>query len=312
MMNHSKDLDRRSTRRSFWGVSTGVLMLAVSAQSAQAGLLDALLGAPASQATATSAWGDPETKGIRPGNNITTNGASCTTSFIFTDNNGRYFVSTAAHCIVPTEQTSANGCTADYSDLSATVSQMDLYDPSGSIAMDTVSLPAYYTSWHAMQDQNETSDAACNGNDFALLEVPAEHVGLLHPASLHFRAPTGMPSASDDVQPSGAMIWGFGASTLKLGITPLHPKQGFVVQMANDDWSYTVYLATPGIPGDSGGHIMTDDGQALGVASTLALAPLALSNNYTNIAKAVEYAEQYLGHDLDIVTWDDFNPTLLP
>ena len=294
------------------GLGAGALLLASASQSAHAGLLGALLGTPSTQTTASTDWGDPESKGIRPGNNITTNGASCTTSFIFTDNNGRYFVSTAAHCIVPGESTSVDGCSATYTDLSSTVSQMDVYDPSGSIAPDTVALPAYYSSWHAMQDFNESSAAACNGNDFALLEVPAEHIDLLHPASLHFRAPTGIPATSEALQPAGAMIWGYGASTLKLGVSPLHPKAGFVLQTANDGWSYTVYLATPGIPGDSGGHIMTDDGRALGVASTLALAPFALSNNYTNISKAIEYAERYLGHDLDIVTWDDFNASLLP
>ncbi len=312
MIEHQNGPKCRSKHLIAHALSATALTLIVSGQLAHAGPLDGLLGASQAQSNAAMTWGDPESKGIRPGNNITTAGASCTTSFIFTDNNGRYFVSTAAHCIVPTESTSSNGCTAEYTDLSSTVSEMDLYDPSGSIAPDSVSLPAYYTSWHAMQDLGENSATACDGNDFALLEVPAEHLGLLHPASLHFRAPTGMPSTSEPVQPAGAMIWGYGASTLKLGLSPVHPKQGFVVQMANDNWSYTVYLATPGIPGDSGGHIMTDDGRALGVASTLALAPLALSNNYTNIAKAVEYAEGYLGHDLDIVTWDDFNASLLP
>lgn len=284
----------------------------VSSQSASVAQSDA--GSEASSVTTMNQpdWGAPETKGIRPGNNIATNGAGCTTSFIFTDNKGRYFVSTAAHCIVPGAATSIDGCIAEYSDLSATVSVMDLYDPSNSIAEDSVELPAYYSSWHAMQDLEESSPATCNGNDFALLEVPAEHVDLLHPASLHFRAPTGMPSTQEDFQPAGAMIWGYGASTLKQGILEIHPKQGFVLQMANEGWSYTVYLGTPGIPGDSGGHIMTDDGRALGIASTLALAPFALSNNYTNISKAVEYAEGYLDHDLEIVTWDDFNPTLLP
>lgn len=291
--------------------SAGILAIAMAVPVAHAGLLGSLLGQSTTASSSTN-WGDPESKGIRPGNNITTSGASCTTSFIFTDNQGRYFVSTAAHCIVPGESTSVDGCSATYTDLSATVSQMDIYDPSNSIPESSVDLPAYYSSWHAMQDFNESSSAACNGNDFALLEVPAEHLDLLHPASLHFRAPTGIPSTAEDLQPAGAMIWGYGASTLKLGVSPLHPKAGFVLQTANEGWSYTVYLATPGIPGDSGGHIITDDGRALGVASTLALAPFALSNNYTNISKAIEYAERYLGHDLDIVTWDDFNASLLP
>ena len=40
-------------------------------------------------------------------------------------------------------------------------------------------------------------------------------------------------------------------------------------------WSRTVYTVTPGIPGDSGSGFLNASGQAIGVLSTVAIAPYA-------------------------------------
>ena len=47
---------------------------------------------------------------------------------------------------------------------------------------------------------------------------------------------------------------------------------------------------TPGIPGDSGSAFVNDEGQALGILSTLALAPLAGSNGVSDLAKSLDDA----------------------
>jgi S1-C subfamily serine protease len=51
-----------------------------------------------------------------------------------------------------------------------------------------------------------------------------------------------------------------------------------------------VYTATPGIPGDSGSAFLNADGKALGVLSTVAIAPLAGSNGVGDVAKELAYA----------------------
>jgi hypothetical protein len=50
-----------------------------------------------------------------------------------------------------------------------------------------------------------------------------------------------------------------------------------------------VYTLTPGIPGDSGSGFLNAQGQAIGVLSTLALAPLAGSNNVSDLAHMLDY-----------------------
>jgi hypothetical protein len=46
---------------------------------------------------------------------------------------------------------------------------------------------------------------------------------------------------------------------------------------------------TPGIPGDSGSAFLNRTGQALGVLSTVALAPLAGSNGVGDLARELSY-----------------------
>lgn len=256
---------------------------------------------PASEPPATAQppdWGSPEGKGIRPGINMVTNGNGCTTSFLVQSEWTRLFMATAAHCVEPGDSTDTNGCTAPTGGVGGTSTLRK--DGGGELSVKVV-----YTSWEEMQSRTSVAASACDGNDFALLEIPPEAWSDAHPASLHFRAPTGLASSPT------SDIWGFGASSTKLGIDQLHPKQGQHLFVQNDGWSHLVYLATPGIPGDSGGHIMTDDGQALGVASTVILTPYPAANHYTDFGKAMDYASDAMGIPLELVTWDDFNASLV-
>ena len=50
-----------------------------------------------------------------------------------------------------------------------------------------------------------------------------------------------------------------------------------------------VYTLTPGIPGDSGSGYMNASVGAIGVLSTVQLAPLAGSNGVGNLANEVDY-----------------------
>jgi hypothetical protein len=57
------------------------------------------------------------------------------------------------------------------------------------------------------------------------------------------RGPTGVGGAA-----SGATVFSYGNSSLRLGIAQLRPKQGLVVHRAGDGWSRSVYTVTAGIP----------------------------------------------------------------
>lgn len=62
---------------------------------------------------------------------------------------------------------------------------------------------------------------------------------------------------------------------LRLGISQPSPKRGWSLGDGAGGWTHTVYTATPGIPGDSGSGFMDAGGHALGILSTVAIAPLA-------------------------------------
>jgi hypothetical protein len=76
-------------------------------------------------------------------------------------------------------------------------------------------------------------------------------------------------------------------------VTTLSPKQGVVVQNTPSGWSHDVYTASPGIPGDSGSGFLNATGGAIGVLSTVQLAPLAGSNGVGDLPKELAYAQAH-------------------
>jgi hypothetical protein len=87
----------------------------------------------------------------------------------------------------------------------------------------------------------------------------------------------------------GDTVFTYGNSSLRGGVTKLSPKQGVVVQGQGNGWSRDVYTVTPGIPGDSGSGFMDGTGQAIGVLSTVQLAPLAASNGVGDLRHELDY-----------------------
>ena len=63
------------------------------------------------------------------------------------------------------------------------------------------------------------------------------------------------------------------------------------MQIAGGGWSRTVLTVTPGIPGDSGSAFMNASGEAIGVLSTLMLAPLAATNGVGDLARELGYMQ---------------------
>lgn len=216
---------------------------------------------------------------------------------MYHENYERYFIGSAAHCATTDSSDSTNGCER----IGASPGSMITLDLTSG---GSVQLPIAYNSWETMARVGETNGDACSANDFMLIEVPAEQLHLLHPATLHFEGPTALATECT------TQIWGYGASSLKLGIDPVHPKEGACLGTINGNWGYLVYLVTPGIPGDSGGMVYNDNGEALGVASVIYYAPYVAANRYTNVQTALQYIETHEDRKIEVVTWDNFNPTL--
>ena len=110
---------------------------------------------------------------------------------------------------------------------------------------------------------------------------------------------------------SGAKVYSYGNSSLRQGLSPLSPKAGALVQDQGNGWSHAVYTVTPGIPGDSGSAFLDAQGRALGVLSTLALAPLPASNNVSDLSKMLTYMHSHGGPNASLVNGTQaFSPIL--
>jgi hypothetical protein len=210
---------------------------------------------------------------IHPGVQTFTAGAQCTSNFVFADATSTY-IGQAAHCSSTGAATDTNGCTAPSLPLGSAVTVTGASRP-GTLV---------YNSWLAMQGGRETDPDACAYNDFALVRLDRADVAKVDPTVPRFGGPTGVGGAT-----AGATVFSYGNSELRQGITQLSPKQGLVAQVAGNGWSRSVYTATPGLPGDSGSAVMNARGQAIGVLSTLSLAPLALSNGVGDLARELTY-----------------------
>ncbi len=212
---------------------------------------------------------------IHPGVMTFTEGAQCTSNFVFRDGGGTY-LGQAAHCSGTGAATDTNGCDAGTLPLGTPV-EIDGATRPGTLV---------YSSWIAMQQKGETNADACAYNDFALVRVDPADVSKVDPTVPRLGGPT-------SVGGSGAMlgdsVFTYGNSSLRQGIMQLRPKQGIVVQGAGNGWSRTVYTVTPGIPGDSGSGFLSDTGQAIGTLSTVAIAPIPASNGVGDLKSELDY-----------------------
>jgi hypothetical protein len=245
--------------------------------------LPAVLGAAGALATAAAlAPATPAaaaTGAIHPGVQTMTNGAQCTANFIFRDGGGTY-IGQAAHCSGTGSSTDTDGCTSASLPLGTKVTVDGATKP-GTLV---------YNSWLTMQSIGEKDANACAYNDIALVKLDPADAGNVDPSVPFFGGPTGVATTSPS---TGSRVYSYGNSELRLGLSPLSPKIGLVVQENGGGWSHTVYTLTPGIPGDSGSAFLTGDGKALGVLSTLALAPLAGSNNVSDLNHMLTYMHQH-------------------
>ena len=235
----------------------------------------AALAAAAFAPSAASAWAPADQATVHPGVQTVTEGAQCTSNFIFQDASGTY-LGQAAHCSGTGAATDTDGCDSG---------SLPIGTP---VEIDGASRPGtlVYNSWLTMQAKHETDEETCAYNDLALVKIDPADVGNVNPSVPGFGGPTGLAGAA---AASGETVYTYGNSSLRFGVTKLSPKHGVVVDNSPGGWSTDVYTATPGIPGDSGSGFMNSTGQAFGVLSTVQIAPLAASNGVGTLPLELAY-----------------------
>ena len=243
------------------------------ARSAVLMLLTALVAAVLLPAT-SSAWAPAKTATIHPGVQVFTEGAQCTSNFVF-EEGASVYLGQAAHCSGTGGQTETDGCSS---------ASLPLGTP---VEVTCASKPGtlVYNSWLTMQANGEADPDTCAYNDLALIKLDPADVGKVNPSVPGFGGPTGVGTVGG----LGSTVYSYGNSELRGGITKLSPKQGVVIQNEGNGWSHIVSTVTPGIPGDSGSGFLNGAGEAIGVLSTLQIAPLAGTNGVGDIGKELAY-----------------------
>ena len=267
-------------------VAAAIAGAVVSAQPAAAASAPSVLSPRAAWAPASSAT-------IHPGTMMYTDGAQCTGNFVFTDTAGHTYLGYAAHCAGTGSSTDTNGCQTDSVPLGTRVdftNDGNLLSEGTIVGHGTLA----YSSW-ITEHQLGTGDAnTCAYNDLALVRIDAGDVSKVNPSVPFWGGPTGI---DNDGTAIGDRVWTYGNSSLRAGLSPLSPHTGVSLgdDAADGGWSHPLYTVSPGIPGDSGSGFMTEGGKAVGVLSTLGLAPLPASNNIGDLAKEFAFAQAHSG-----------------
>jgi hypothetical protein len=253
--------------------------IATVATAAAAALVAVFLPGAGTASAAVPTWASAAQATVHPGVMTDTDGGACTSNFIFY-NATDVFIGQAAHCAGTGGATETGGCTSESKPLGTPVTIGGASKP-GTLV---------YSSWITMKQRKESDTNACAFNDFALVKIDPADRDKINPSIPQWGGPTGItttPTASGD------RVYTYGNSPLRAGL--LSPKTGTCLGTQGDGWSHTCYTVTPGIPGDSGSAFLSDDGKALGVLSTLAVAPQTGSNGVGDLSRELAYLNTHGG-----------------
>ena len=236
-----------------------------------------------------TAWAPAAQAKITPGVQMFTKGAQCTANFVYADGAGRTYVGYAAHCAGTGAATDTNGCKTKSLPLGtrvrfargATVATAGTTVGHGTLA---------YSSWLTEHRLGTDDKQTCAANDLALVRVDSDDVSKVNPSVPIWGGPTGVGGTPAQ----GDQVYSYGQSSLR-PTTALSPKTGATVPRSYGGWGFDVYTATPGIPGDSGSGFLDADGRAVGVLSTIAIAPLPASNGVGSLARELNFAQDHSG-----------------
>lgn len=278
-------------------LTVAALVVVAPALSTDAAALVGILGlgsdAPESaeapeEAAEAAGWAPIDEATVTPGVQTVTGGAGqCTANFVFTDGQDVY-VGQAAHCASLEAATASNGCESSAMPTGTEVTVQGAENP-GTLV---------YSSWETMKEVGEQDANTCLFNDFALVKLHPDDHDKVNPTMPFFGGPTGLNTTGTAL---GEVVHTYGNSELRLGIELLSPKNGVSTGTGAGGWTHNVYTVTPGIPGDSGSGVIDGSGKALGILSTLMLAPLPASNEVTDLSRALNYANNHTSLDLRLV-----------
>jgi len=226
-------------------------------------------------AGADPAWAPAATAAIHPGVQTFTDGAQCTANFIYSDGTTVY-IGQAAHCSGTGGNTETDGCTSASLPIGTEVDVTGASQPGVLV----------YNSWLTMQALGETNADTCAYNDLALIQLSPADAAKVNPSVPHWGGPVGVNTAGAAL---GATVYSYGNSELRGGVAQLSPKKGVSLGDEGGGWSHSVFTVSPGVPGDSGSAFLDASGKALGVLSTLAIAPLAGSNGVGDVGREISY-----------------------
>jgi hypothetical protein len=251
-----------------------------------AGLAVASLLTFATTASAEPSWAPASSATVHPGVMTYTEGAQCTSNFVFYDASNTVYIGQAAHCSGTGGSTETDGCLAGSHPNGTAVEVTGASQPGTMV----------YNSWNAMQAAGESDPDTCAYNDFALIQLSAADAAKVNPSVPTLGGPSGMGQTTATLDD----VYSYGNSSLRQGITVLSPKRGKSLGAEGGGWTHLVYTVSPGIPGDSGSGFMDAQGRAFGVLSTLQLAPIAASNGVSDLPKALAYMESHGGPDVTL------------
>jgi hypothetical protein len=254
--------------------------------------------APAA-ASAAPTWAPAASAPVHPGVMTYTDGAQCTANFVFFDASDVY-IGQAAHCSGTGGSTETNGCDSGSLPTGTPVEVRGASQPGTMV----------YNSWLTMQAKGETNPDTCAYNDLALIKLNPADYAKVNPSIPSW----GGPNAVGATTQLRDKVYSYGNSSLRGGVTQLSPKEGYSLGDDAGGWTHSVYTVTPGIPGDSGSAFLSKSGAALGVLSTVAIAPLAGSNGVGDVAKELSYMQAnsaFSGVSLALGT-EPFKPGSLP
>ena len=248
------------------------------------------VAAPPAGSPVVTGWAPAGRAAVHPGVvTETAGGGTCTANFVFTAGD-RVLLGQAAHCAGTGAATETDGCTSATAPpgTAVTIRGSDGRDRTGTLV---------YSSWAAMRAAGERDPATCAYNDFALVEVAPRDTAEVNPSVPFLGGPTRLYQGD---LAAGTPLLTYGDSTVRRGVEALRPKAGTSAGPVGGGFGHQVYTVTPGIPCDSGSGFLTADGRAVGVLSTLNLAPLPASNGMTDLARAVRYATANGVPDLEL------------
>jgi hypothetical protein len=231
--------------------------------------------AVAGSAVAAPTWAPAGSAPVHPGVQTFTSGAQCTANFVYFDASNNVYIGQAAHCSGTGSSTQTDGCTSPSLPVGTKV------DVTGASKPGTM----VYNSWITMQGKGEKDANTCAYNDLALIQLDPADAAKANPSVPYWGGPVGLGGATAQ----GDNVYSYGNSELRGGVTTLSPKKGLSLGTDSGGWNHTVYTATPGIPGDSGSGFLDKSGNAFGVLSTVAIAPLAGSNGVGDLANELGY-----------------------